>query len=288
MSAQSQTVNHSENIFKCADRVSPGDDPKDITAIKELYLPLDVSYKATHVRANPFGAVIYRNNVAAGNVFQSYDGKRLVLEVGCNTVIYILINPRLAGPHHRLFIQSDAGFSADTTIRRDAAEIVKNTRHVETVVKYEMYFIMGAMSTLSLSAWLAVTGSDVTVLYSKKRVVSDAAKVLAQSVLKDLAEMKSYAPMLHAKIWELIALEANVIGKKSVVEAPSNALKSEKVQAQVAGVIFGKWSMPNSGTFNAWSLIATLFGQAAIKSSLAYPETFMKVVDHRYTDWQTN
>lgn len=41
--------------------------------------------------------------------------------------------------------------------------------------------------------------------------------------------------------------------------------------------------MPNKGTFNAWSLIGALLGQAAIKSTLAYPESFMKVVDQRYS-----
>ena len=99
--------NRTENLFVCADRVSPGDEPKDITNQKDLYLPFDVKNKAVHLRNNPFGAVIYRNQVAAGNIYQAFDGKRLVLEAGCSTVIYIHINTSQPARHHRLFIQSE-------------------------------------------------------------------------------------------------------------------------------------------------------------------------------------
>lgn len=58
-----ESVNASTDLYKCADRVSPGDEPKDITFIKEMYIPFDVSNKAVHLRKNPFGVVIYRANV---------------------------------------------------------------------------------------------------------------------------------------------------------------------------------------------------------------------------------
>jgi hypothetical protein len=282
MPESNQPVNRSEGIFKCADRVSPGDMPRDITSLKQRYLPLDVTRDAIHARRNPFGVVIYKSRVSAGNIYPSFDGRRLVMEVGCNTIIYILINQNLPAQHHRLFIQSDAGFSADTTIRRDASEIAHNTRHVETIVKYEMYFIMGVMSTLSVPAWLAVTGSDITYTYSRKKVMADAARALAKTILKDLDEIKTYAPTLHRLIWRMVISESNAVSYSAIKEVPSDVASNEKVQAQVAGIIFGKWSAPHGNPFNAWVLISTLLGQAVIKSSLAYPDTYLKILDARY------
>lgn len=282
LGAGNRTVNKSENIFQCADRISPGDEPRDITAIKELYIPFDTSNKATHLQKNPFGVAIYRNSIAAGSIYQAFDGKRLVVEVGCETIVYLHINPQQPQRHHRLFIQSERAFSGDTTVRRDAAEIAHNTRHVETIAKYEMFFILGVLSTASLPAWLMVTGSDVTYLYASKKVVADAAKQLATTLLNELQEIGSYAPTLHAKVWELIVAE----GKNNAVHAgkqlPATIAKDEKVQAQVAGIIFGKWAMPNGNSFNIWTLIGVLFTQAAVKSVTKYGDAYVKAIEQRY------
>jgi hypothetical protein len=53
-------ANKSQNIFLCEDRISPGDEPRDITNTKHLYLPFKTSNSSTHLRKNPFGAVIYK------------------------------------------------------------------------------------------------------------------------------------------------------------------------------------------------------------------------------------
>ena len=277
-----KSVNDSTDLFECADRVSPGDEPRDITSIKELYLPFDVTNKAVHIRKNPFGVVIYRNKVAAGNVYRAFDGKRLVLEVGCDTVIYIHINPSQPSKHHRVFIQSEKAFSGDTTIRRDAAKIAHNTRHVETIVKYEMFFIMGLLSTVSLPAWVMVTGSDVTVMYARHKKVGDAAKTLVNKLSKELEEIKTYAPTLHAKIIELIIAEGqnNAIG--ATKKLPEIIVKDEKTQAQVAGIIFGKWAMPNGNPFSVWTVVSVVLTQAAVKSATKYSEAYLSAIDGRY------
>lgn len=276
------SVNESQNLFTCADRVSPGDQPRDITSIKSMYIPFDVKNKATHLRKNPFGVVIYRRDIEAGKIYHAFDGKRLVIELGCNTVIYIHINVGQPSKHHRLFIQSESAFSGDTTIRRDAAIIVKNTRHVETIVKYEMYFIMGVLSTTSIGAWLMVTGADVTFLYTNKIVMANAAKKLSGDLLRELDEVGTYAPILKQKIWELIVAE----GKGNTVRAakvlPQTIVTDQKVQAQVAGVIFGKWAMPQGNPFTLWTLIGAILTQAAVKSVTKYGDAYVKAVDHRY------
>jgi hypothetical protein len=277
-----KSVNSSVGIFKCADRVSPGDEPRDITTIKERYIPFDVTNKVVHLRKNPFGAVIYRRNIATGNVYAAFDGKRMVLEVGCSTIIYIHINPSQPSKHHRVFIQSESAFSGDTTIRRDAAIIASNTRYVETVVKYEMYFIMGVLSTVSLATWLMFTGSDVTLMYAKNRAIGDASKILIKKLTVELDEMNAYAPTLHAKILELVVTEAKSNAVGAAKKLPETIIADETVQAQVAGVIFGKWAMPNGNPFNLWTIISVILTQAAVKSVTKYGDAYLKAIDGRY------
>lgn len=275
-------ANKSEDIFQCADRISPGDEPRDITSTKHLYLPLDTSNSSVQLRKSPFGAVIYKNTVQSGNAYQAFDGKRLVVEVGCDTIIYIHINPKQPAKHHKLFIQSEKAFNGDTTIRRDAAEIAKNTRHIETIAKYEMYFILGVFSTASLAAWLMVTGSDVTYLYASKRAVADASKKLSKALLAELEEMGGYAPTLQAKIWEMITAELVNNSSRAVKQLPRTIVTSEKVQAQTSGIIFGKWAMPTGNPFSAWTIVSVLLIQAASNSVLKYPDAYVQALVDQY------
>lgn len=275
-------ANKTEDIFECADRISPGDEPRNISAVKHLYLPFDTSNSSIHLRKNPFGALIYKNNIEPGKLYHAFDGRRLVVEVGCNTVIYILINFSRPAKHHRLFIQSESAFNGDTTIRRDAAEIAKNTRYVETITMYEMYFILGVLSTASVATWLMVTGSDVTYLYSSKRAIADASKRLSKSLLAELEKMGGYAPTLQTKIWEMITAELSNNASRGARHLPKTILTNEKVQAQTTGIIFGKWALPKGNPFNAWAIVSVLLIQAASNSVLKYPDAYMQSLINQY------
>lgn len=281
--ASNISVNDSEDMFECEDRTSPGDTPKDITAIKHLYLPLDAINKFRHTRRTLFGATIFDVVVQAGKIYPAFDGKRLVLEVGCKTVIYILINPARPHQHHRIFIESEAGFNYDITMRREAKLIAQKTRMVETMVKYEMYFIMGVISTTGFAAWIAITGADVTYLYSKNKPKVDSAKKLSSALLKEFSEIEEYAPTLYSKVSELISSELYGNLGKTAQQLPSTVVNDEKVQAQVSGILFGKASNVNfSGRFTAWTLITTLLSQALVKSMTKSANAFKTVIDHRY------
>ena len=184
--------------------------------------------------------------------------------------------------HHRIFIQSESAFSGDTTIRRDAAIIAKNTQHVETIVKYEMFFIMGVVSTASVAAWGMVTGSDITFMYARNRKVADAAKELVATLLQELEQIKHYAPTLHGKIVELILAEGQNNAVGAVKKLPKTIVSDEKTQAQVAGIIFGKWAMPNGNPFSIWTVIGVVLSQAATKSITKYSDAYINAIDSRY------
>ncbi len=277
------SVNDTEGMFECADRTSPGHTPKDITAIKHLYLPLDALNKIRHTRGFKFGITIFNYVAQAGRIYTAFDGKRLILEVGCKTIIYIQINSRMPHTHHRIFIQSQEGFNHDVTMRRVAKDVANKTKGVETLVKYEMYFIMGVISTTGLAAWLAITGADVTYIFSKNKPKVDSAKKLSLALLKEFSELEEYAPTLYSKVSELISSELYGNLGRTAAQLPSTVVNDEKVQAQVSGILFGKASnVTFSGRFTAWTLITTLLSQALVKSMTKSANAFKTVIDHRY------
>lgn len=275
-------VNASENIFVCPDRVSPGQQPRDITAIKERYLPFDATNSTTHTRSTIFGAPLYRTTVSPGDVFQAHQGKRLVLEVGCSTIIFIHIEVSNPQKHHRIFIQSDEAFNFDTTLRRDAAEIARNTRHIDTIVRFEIYFIMGVLSTLGLGMWLAVTGADVTVLVARKRGKVNATKKFSTSFLRELYELNKVAPVLTSKIISLVETELSDSSKRSVREVPSVMASDEKTVGQISGVVFGKLLVSDK-PFSAAGLLTAVIGQIATKSLTNFPSAFIRAAEARYS-----
>ncbi|KPJ87078.1 MAG: hypothetical protein AMJ53_18745, partial [Gammaproteobacteria bacterium SG8_11] len=156
------TTGSGENITVstsvCENRDSYEHEPKDITFRINSYLPFEQTFASYKERKNIFGWTIYRRNLESGMIFPSFDGKRVVFEVGCNSVIYLLIHPNPQHTsHHRFFIQSTNGFVYDITERVMASEVVRKTAPMVKLVKYEMYFFMGMFSAMSFPMWLAVT-----------------------------------------------------------------------------------------------------------------------------------
>ena len=93
--------------------------------------------------------------------------------------------------------------------------------------------------------------------------MADAAKKLAESLLRELEEIKAYAPTLHDKIWQLMVAESKSNAVSAGKQLPATVVGDEKVQAQVASIIFGKWAIPSSNSFNAWTVVSVLLTQAA-------------------------
>jgi hypothetical protein len=77
----------------CEQRESKGKDkPKNITPFLSNYLPFEDVNTQTLKVSNMLGMRLPSFILKSGQVYDSYDGKRLIYEVGCNTVIYTLIS----------------------------------------------------------------------------------------------------------------------------------------------------------------------------------------------------
>ena len=273
-------VDPNKKVFACEER-SPLDlRPIDITVTIPTYYPIDREYGYTVVRKNMLGMQLGKLNLSSGKIYPSFDGKRLVFEVGCKSVIYLLISNGNKN-HHRFFIQHRDGFVHDCTDRIWISEVAHNTRHVETIVKYEMYFLMGLVSTVSVPAWLIVTGSNAAYAVANNKAKVSAAKSLIQTLIAESDSIKSYAPTFHKKLWEFFESEADGNWNRYLKQLPVTVAKDEQVQGQLAGILFGKATVsPKSLTF--WGAISTVLTQAVIKSVTKSGDAYVKVINQRY------
>src|SRR5690606_29847948 len=101
---------------------------------------------------------------------------------------------------------------------------------------------LGVFSTASWAAWLTVTGADVTYLYASKRAVADSSRKLSKALLLELEILGTYAPTLQKKIWEMITAELTNNSSRAAKNLPKTIATDEKIQAQITGIIFGKWA----------------------------------------------
>jgi hypothetical protein len=254
--------------------------PKNITHFLSSYLPFDDRNQQKLNVSNMLGMKIPDFVLKSGQVYDAYDGKRIIYEVGCNTVIYTLVNPKGAS-NYEFYLQSINGFVFDSTNRSVAAKVVKTTAPLKTIVKYEMYFLLGLMSAASLPALILVTGTDITVsgILAKKKF--EAGKKLSATLYAERENIAEYAPVLHSKIEQFLVAGAKVKWSGFGKKLPETIVNDEKTQAQLAGVLVGKAEL-SPHPFTVWTAVLTILSTAAIKSVTKSPDAYAKALDSKY------
>jgi hypothetical protein len=268
-------------INGCNNRHVAGKDPKDITLTLRNYFPLD-DFSQTRIKpSNPmYGKEIL---IKPGTVLSSYDGERLVYEAGCKTVIFLQLSPKNPKTHFKFFIQDQHQFLIDLTIRNVAARVTKATAPMVTLVKYEMYFLMGLVSTMSLPLLVATLSADATYEGLKIKLKYDAFKKLVKTLTEESEKIKGMAPTLHSKMMEFLEIEKtqNFNAKNTIKNLPKTIVTDEKVQAQVAGIFAGKFSVAAKAV-NAKALFITLLIQIGTKSVTKAFDSYLSPVNSRY------
>jgi hypothetical protein len=267
----------------CRSRHSTGYEPKEITLTINQYLPFEENSGSSYSGLNLMGANTGTVTIKSGNVYSAIDGNRLVYEVGCNTIIFLLNNPKNPTKHLKYYIQHEKGFLWDAFTRNMAAQVDKATAPMVTIAKYEMYFILGALSTMSGAMAAMVFISDGVFEGSKAIVGYDAFKNLAKELTIESNKIQNAAPTLHGKLMEFMANEKenNFNAKETAKNLPKTIITDEKVQAQVAGILYGKFAFAKAA-FTAKVLLITLLIQIAIKSFTKTPDSFLSPIDKRY------
>lgn len=265
----------------CNDRYPPAMGPKNITLSLGNYIPLDQINTDTYIEANLVGDTLGKKTIRSRAIYPSFDGKRLVLEVGCTTVIYLQISPTIKDIHHNFFIQKHEDFLMDITTKLVANEVYKTSQPIITIAKYEIYFLMGLFSTVSVPLWLTITGTDLGLALASLKQKERAFSGLSKTILAELKVIEQYAPTLHSKLLEIFKSEQSRVMSTTWDRLPKEVLTDEKAQAQTAGILYGKYAM-SANPLTVWNALFTVFLQASVKSVTNFPSTYMDVVDDRY------
>lgn len=265
----------------CQDRFKPPAGPKDITLSVGKYIPFDQINFETYTGYNMTGWKLGSVTVKSRNVYPDAIGKRLVMEVGCNTVIYLQISPNNKRTHHRFYLQTHEGFVFDITTGAVAAKVSRAAEPIVTIAKYEMYFLMGMFSTVSVPMWIMITGTDVTLTLAGMKHKEKSFSKLGRTITGEMENIKKYAPTLHLKIMELISSENERLMSGMWKSLPKEVVTDEKAQAQTAGILYGKYTV-SPGSVNAWGAILTVLIQAGVKSVSNLPDAYIGSLDARY------
>lgn len=152
-----------------------------------------------------------------------------------------------------------------------------------TIIKFEMYFIMGIVSTMSVPLLLLTLGADGIYEGSLAKVKYDAFKKPVNTLANESKNIKSVAPTLHKKLMEFLQSERgkNFNLTETIGNLPETIIKDEKVQAQVTGIMYGKYTVAPKA-FSAKVLLIALLFQVASKSITKSPDSFLAPIDKRY------
>lgn len=213
-------------------------------------------------------------------ICQSKDGKRLILEIGCNSVIYIL-NKVGSKLNYHVFIQSTKSFIWDVTTGYVASQVSQKTAPMVTIVKYEMYFLLGLISTISIPALIIVTGSDITYNASVALNKYNAVKKLSSVLSIHGQKLRSSSPTLYKKFIEFVESEKKIKWKEHGKQLPETIAKDEKTQAQLSGILVGK-AIISPKALTGWAALFTILSSLAIKSVTKTPEAYSQVFKDRY------
>ncbi|MGI9292665.1 MAG: hypothetical protein ACR2PS_01670 [Pseudomonadales bacterium] len=264
----------------CESRATGINAPRDITSVLDTYLPLDGFNFQTHTAYNFVGQKLGEVKLETGRVFRLQDEKRVIYEVGCDSVIYLRISPGRPR-HYRYFIQPTEAFLWATTGRDLAATVAHRAGPMVTIAKYEMYFLMGMVSTVSLPALIAVVGSDITISGIAASAKARAAKELVAELAKESQTISTHLPTLHKKFEEFVVSAASNNVKRTRSMLPKTISTNEKTQGMLAGTLVGKATVsPNA--FTGWVAVFTVLSTAAVKSVTLFPDTYGVALSSKY------
>lgn len=262
-------------------RIHP--EPKDITDTLSRHLPLDDKRSDEIIERNLHGLILRTTKLDSGIIFSLKDHKRLVYEVGCDTVIYLHLSPTTP-KHYHFFIQPLEAFMWAVTTKDLASQVQSAAAPILKIAKYEMYFLMGMVSTVSIPALIAVIGVDMTY----QGVVGHSKLIAGKELVKDLStessKLKSSTPTLHKKLNEFVTAETELNkGKMDRLKTklPETIITDDKTQGMLAGALVGKATLAPKA-FTAWTAIFTILTSAATKSLTKSPEAYAKVIDDKY------
>lgn len=254
--------------------------PRNITSDINKYRPFDDHNEQVMRPTNQLGWKLPEFTLKAGQVHAWHGDKRVIYEVSCDSVIFLRVSPGRPD-NYNFFIQDLNSFAYDITNGELAYQVSKKTSLIKTIVKYEMYFIMGVISAASIPALIMVVGSDVLVSSAQARSKMSSSKALAQTILSERERIKELAPTLHEKLEQFIVSQLQVDSDRLAANTLDRVASDEKTRGQLAGALAGKATV-SPRPFTAWSAIFTILCTGFIKSAINLPEGYLEAVKSKH------
>lgn len=265
----------------CQERPTYHTSPRDVTHNLWQHLPFDSNNNQRYDSHNFIGIKLESIHLKPGGTYMLNKGKRIIYEVGCSTITFLYIDSSSPYNYH-FFIQPTQSFLWDVTIRDISERVANATAPMVTVVKYEMYFILGLISTLSIPALMLVVGSDFTISSLAARDKFRATRKLVKALADEDHILETHFPVTRRKIREFIISEASNNAKRTLNSLPRAVATDEQTQATLAGTLLGKATVsPN--VFTGWTAMLTVLTTAAVKSATLSPQTYGLELDRRFT-----
>ncbi|SDU29888.1 hypothetical protein [Halopseudomonas salegens] len=272
---------HWQLVEICQERPTHHTSPRDVTNSLSQYLPFDTANSQRFDALNFLGITLHNIHLKAGDVYVLERRKRIIYEVGCSTIIFMHIDTSSPYNYH-FFVQPTQSFLWDVTTGDLAERVVNTAGPMVTLVKYEMYFILGLLSTISIPALLLVVGADFTLTSLSAREKFRASKNLAKAISDEDQGMSRNFPVLREKLREFVISEANQNVERTINALPRTIATDEQTQGTLAGTLFGKATVaPNA--FTGWTALLTVLTTAAVKSVTLSPQTYGVELDRRFT-----
>lgn len=254
--------------------------PRNITANIKQYRPFDEYNEQVMKPTNQLGWKLPEFTLKSGQVHAWHEDKRIIFEVSCDSVIFLKISAG-APDNYNFFIQDLNSFAYDITNGELAYQVAKQTSFIKTIVKYEMYFIMGVISAASIPALIMVVGSDILVSSAQAKSKMVSSKDLVETILNERERIKELAPTLHEKIEQFVLSQLKVDGDTLAANTLERIANDEKTRGQLAGALAGKATV-SPKPFTAWSAIFTLLCTGFIKSAVNLPEGYVESVKNKH------
>jgi len=223
----------------------------------------------------------------SGSTYQSHNGKRLVLEVGCSTILFVKIAGKNFDGYH---IQSHEGFLYDIQWRA-LAKATTTRINRDAKIWYERWKlgIWYAINVYSGTSWVAFfrTLSFTGPIAIDKFITSySAVAELNNTVIREMNDIKNHSPVLHKKLDELISSELSQFPNRSFKAIPDAVKESDVAMVAYAGAITAKfWNLIKKRQFTKTS-ISLFLTQLAVATALPFvtysPLGISKAIDQRY------
>ncbi len=258
--------------------------PIDISSSLREYQPVDVFGRYSENRGMMWGKI----TLEAGDVWEDWDGQRLVIEATHRRVIYLKHGGTGAG---HIFLQSPKHFITNVAVDTMNRKAAQKTAITKRFAEWEMHFVTGFLGAAHWVGLVSVFGMDIFQQVVGERKRNGAYRESSKDIIEVDQELKAISPVFRQKLLEIliggIKSKPGEKAKTFIQTLPADMIKDDKTTGRIAGAIAAKFIVnPANKNLAFYFVFQTITTQIATKSITKIPgalghtlsESFKKLV----------